>query len=415
MNIQESLENFSKLGRKELLERAENFIFSTGLNDGASQLCRKNMKYGLAQFHYIQYNHGLMPNAVFISTPDETISRNNYRWNSGIGYGGRINWGPGDDKFIFLNIKPNCCGLLVGGLYEKPDPQKIIERIEEIETHELYINDIKLEWDYYVGNHFIDLYETKNLSDIDFPPYMFIIHGAVSEFRTDKYGIGLYIDKSNTLREMATQIETPFGKQFIIQGNNAKEYLDFHDYALNFAAEKRELVGTKLFDEYEVISNKSHQFLADYNNSYLGCHSTDLSKKNGNDQSNLFPICLRADMPAYIFEGKANFSYTVLKNRGFLGTAEKYDLLNILLNANVLPHGGGYAFPDVENVEQVIEFEDKRYFLCNLKSKIKTRKIFKSPSEMEFMYRGRNVILKTLQLDLGVVVARLVPDYVLKI
>jgi hypothetical protein len=171
----------------------------------------------------------------------------------------------------------------------------------------------------------------------------------------------------------------------------------------------------ELFDEYEVISNKSHQFLADYNNSYLGCHSTDLSKKNGNDQSNLFPICLRADMPAYIFEGKANFSYTVLKNRGFLGTAEKYDLLNILLNANVLPHGGGYAFPDVENVEQVIEFEDKRYFLCNLKSKIKTRKIFKSPSEMEFMYRGRNVILKTLQLDLGVVVARLVPDYVLKI
>jgi len=34
---------------------------------------------------------------------------------------------------------------------------------------------------------------------------------------------------------------------------------------------------------------------------------------------------------------------------------------------------------------------------------------------MQFIYRDRSVILKTLQLDLGSIVARLDPDFILKI
>ena len=97
----------SSLDKKKLLTRAKQFIFSTGLNDGTSKLCKANMKYGLAQFHIIQEKYGLEPNATFISSPDETISRNAYRWNSGLGYGGRITWGKGNDKLVFLNTKPN--------------------------------------------------------------------------------------------------------------------------------------------------------------------------------------------------------------------------------------------------------------------------------------------------------------------
>ena len=92
-----------ELSKEDLLQRAKEYIFSTGLNDGASKLCKANMKYGLAQFHLIQEKYGFKPKATFISSPDETISRNNFRWNSGLGYGGRLNWGDGDDKLIFLN------------------------------------------------------------------------------------------------------------------------------------------------------------------------------------------------------------------------------------------------------------------------------------------------------------------------
>ena len=122
----------SALTKSELLKRSSEFIFSTGITDGAARLCRANMKYGLAQFHLIQEKYGFEPKATFISTPDETVSRNDYRWQSGLGYGGRLNWGDGTDKLIFLNIKPNCCGILVGGLDYVPDAYDIIKKIDEI-------------------------------------------------------------------------------------------------------------------------------------------------------------------------------------------------------------------------------------------------------------------------------------------
>ena len=55
MSISNKISELSKL---DLLKRAKEYIFSTGLNDGASKLCRANMKYGLAQFQIIQEKHG---------------------------------------------------------------------------------------------------------------------------------------------------------------------------------------------------------------------------------------------------------------------------------------------------------------------------------------------------------------------
>ncbi|MFX1316782.1 MAG: hypothetical protein ACFE9T_13035, partial [Promethearchaeota archaeon] len=207
-------QKISELSKSDLLQRAQEFIFSTGLNDGASQLCKANMKYGLAQFQIIQEKFGFDPKSTFISSPDETISRNNFRWNSGLGYGGRLNWGSGNEKLVFLNLKPNCCGILVGGLEEVPDPYEIIKNINEIKSKELYHDDILINWDYGISNHFINCLETRNLSDIDLPPYMFLIHGSAPEYRDDKYGMGLYVDKSKTLKERAVEVDTKFGKQY---------------------------------------------------------------------------------------------------------------------------------------------------------------------------------------------------------
>ena len=52
-------QNVNQLSKSDLLDRADQFIFSTGLNDGTSKLCKANMKYGLAQFHLIQENMDL--------------------------------------------------------------------------------------------------------------------------------------------------------------------------------------------------------------------------------------------------------------------------------------------------------------------------------------------------------------------
>ena len=95
--------------------------------------------------------------------------------------------------------------------------------------------------------------------------------------------------------------------------------------------------------------------------------------------------------------------------------AEKLEILDLLKNANILPHGGGYSFPDVRRVRQVLEYKDQRYFVCKLKTNHDRLKIIRNVSDLQFEYRGRNVVLKTLQLDLGNIIARLNPKFSLKL
>ena len=404
----------SELSKLELIRRASDYIFSTGLNDGASKLCKANMKYGLAQFHLIQEKYGFEPKATFISSPDETISRNNFRWNSGLGYGGRLNWGDSNDKIIFLNVKPNCCGILVGGLEEIPDPYDLIKTIDKVKNVKLYDNEVLLNWDYGVSNHFINCFETKVLSDIDFPPYMFMIHGSAPEFRDDKHGMGLYIDVSKTLKERAIEEQTKLGRQYILLDSDAKEYLDFNKKAINFSNKKREIIANELFGTgCEIICNTSHQFLKDYNNMYLGSNCTDADFELV--PTNIFPTALRADIACYLFKGKKSFSEITLKNNNFLERAENLELLDLLMNADILPHGGGYLLPDVSRVQKVLEHNDQRYFACELVKDSKKLKIVRNVKELQFEYRGRDVILKTLQLDLGEIIARLNPIFSLKL
>ena len=403
----------SNLQRAELLNRAESFIFSMGINDGAAKLCKANMKYGLAMFHLIQEKYGFDPKATFISSPDETISRNVFRWNSGLGYGGKLNWGNGKDKIVFLNVKPNCCGILVGGLEEIPEVFDIIKKIDEIKGSELYHNNILLNWDYDVSNHFINCFETNNLSDIDLPPYIFFIHGSAIELSDDKYGLGLYVDKSPTLKDCAIEEITKFGKQYILIDDEASEYIKFSNKAIEFSKTKREIIAKNIFgNNYTTICNQPHQFLRDYNNIYLGSNCTDINYDF--IDSDIFPTALRADIAAYLFRGKRNLSETNLKNLKFLDRAEKLGVLDLLKSTNILPHGGGYRFPNIKNVEKVLEYKDQRYFVCKLKTKNRL-KIIRNVREIQFEYRGRDVVLKTLQLDLGDIIARLNPIFSLKL
>ena len=69
--------------KNNILERARRHIFSTGMGDAASQLSQVNMAYGLAKIHLVQEKYGLDPDASFVTTPDETISRNASRWEQG--------------------------------------------------------------------------------------------------------------------------------------------------------------------------------------------------------------------------------------------------------------------------------------------------------------------------------------------
>ena len=174
------------------------------------------------------------------------------------------------------------------------------------------------------------------------------------------------------------------------------------------------MIARNIFNpDYKIICNTPHQFLKDFNNMYLGSNCTDI--ENNNLRTNIFPTALRADLACYLWKSKKSFSRTALRNNDFFNRAENLELLNLLSNADVLPHGGGYMLPDIRRVQKVLEYKHQRYFVCELIKDSKKLKIVKNVKDLQFEYRGRGVILKSIQLELGEVIARLNPIFSLKL
>jgi hypothetical protein len=399
------------LSKPDLLSRARQHYFSLGVDDGAANLCQSNFQFGLAKIHFAQNRLGITPNATFVATPDETISRNTARWRSGYGYGGKLVWGDPHDPLIFIDAKPNACGMLVGGLDEIPRPTNIIKNINRILSSEIYIDNIKLKWDFKKGNHFIDVFETDHraMELGDFPQYMFIIHGSVPELQAEtEKGVGLYYDKSETLKDMAKKINTPFGPLLYLDGTDANDYLEFFEYAKVFAAQKRIKAAEQLFGQFEIISNPMHQGLISFTELLLGAQHIS------EDSAHIFPVALRGDLPAFLIKSKPNLTPEQIEILGFEKRAQKLDVFDRLTDFNAVPHGGGYAFLHISKVMEVREIDHERFFICEQENE-NGISIMNDPSAIEFSYRGKKIINKILDLDLGKVVAKLYPRFVLKI
>jgi hypothetical protein len=398
------------MDREEYLSRAKDHLFMTGINDNGMKLCAANMVYGIAKIHFLQEKLGLKADATFISTPDATITRNAERWNNGFGYGGKIEWGDGTLELMILDLLPNACGMLVGGLAELPQIETLIDKVSTIsvKSSDIKVNGIKVVWDFGKGNHFIDVFKVRDIMGMEnFLPYIFIIHGAGDELRDDNpKGYGLYYYRSKRLENIAKKIDTLFGKIRFLTGKEASDYYEQYKFVDDFSKRRRIEFAKRLFGDFKIISNETHQGLADINTMLLGCH---LIKDN-----KILPITLRGDLPAYLVYGKPSFTKEQIENLGFEKRAKKLDLTKRLRNANVVPHGGGYHFPDILSVLKVIENNGQRYFLMDLIND-RGKKVIKDLREIPYDYRGRMVVLRTLELDLAKIIAKLIPLYVLKI
>jgi len=393
----------------ELLENARKHCFFIGLNDSGAELCKANSPYGIAAIHYVQKKLGKKPDATFIFTPDMTITRNTNRWISGFGYGGKITWGDGNDEIVMLNVKPNACGTLVGGLEKMPDIDGLINKLHKMEKDDMKLDDLQIKWDFYKSNHFIDLFQVKPVSrlDIELPPYAFVIHGSAGELTGDsKLGFGLYYDKSKKLYDMAEHIDTPFGEFHLLTGDKARKYFERYQYIDTFAKRKRKLAAKLLFGDFLEIANHTHQGLINMNEIILGCHYSEGGK--------LYPLTLRGDLPAYLVRGLTSLSPETIDFLGFEKRAHTLGVYDRLLNANIIPHGGGYVLPDILGVNRVMEIEGKRYFEVDMQND-RGKKIISEVRELPYEYRGRKVILGALEANLIEIVVKLIPLYVIKL
>ena len=346
----------TNIERTERLQFAAEHIFAMGIPDAATSLCLANMEYGLAKLHYAQEQLGLPQRALFIGTPDMTITRNTGRWKAGFGYGGKIVWGRPEDEFLVLDVKPNTCGMLVGGLDTRPDLAVLTERLHALNDARLELDGVPLVWDLSEGNHFVDVFEVEvREAGLALPPYAFVVHAAGAELRkASEHGPGLYWDAANGQKAGFEVIATPWGALHVMTGSAARNYLAFYDRAEDFAARRRHLAAERLFGEFAVIANVNHQGLRGINQILLGCQDSV--------GGHLCPIMLRADLPGYLMRGLPNATEAQIDAFGWRERAQRLGLVAELKRANVIPHGAGYFVPGARPVERVQEIGEERYF-----------------------------------------------------
>lgn len=390
------------------LRRAEEHVFSTGVGDSGAGLGLLNMRYGLAKVHWVQERLGMPPDATFVSAPDVTVTRNEARWKSGFGYGGTLAWGDGDRELVILDAKPNACGMIVGGLERLPDRIELLERVHELRASNAEIDGIPADWDFGESNHFIDLFRVEPADGEDLPPYVFLMHFAGNELRGETtQGPGLYWDRSPALRERMVVHDTPFGPLRTLEGGFAREYLAFYHRAERFVQDRRLYAADRLFDDYTLINNDTHQGLLHLNRMVLGCYRFE-------DTDRLYPLGLRPDVPAYLMRGRPNLGPKAIEQLGFGPRARRLGVEDRVAGAHILPHGGGYVFPDFREVTRVHELNGDRYFEVKPTTG-QGHQILDQVRHLPFEYRDGSVLRRTLELEMAEVAARLVPEYVLKV
>ncbi len=393
--------------RRAALEHAAEHIFSMGLGDVAAQMTLRNMQFGLAKMHYVQAQFGDPPDAAFIATPDVTVTRNEARWHAGIGYGGKITWGHGDRPYAFLDVKPNCCGMLVGGLHDLPALADVARRLDAMLGDHAELEGVAIDWDIGVGNHFVDVLAVEPVDPLaDLPPWCFVLHFSGSELRAENpLGMGLYWDSSAELRRRMQVFETPWGPCRVLQGEDAREWWEFFRRADDFIKRRRLMAAERLFGEFEVLANLHHQGLLGPNSVVLGCQDTSTG--------GIVPVMLRESTPGYLFRARPNLTDDIIDVLAWRDRADRLGVLDHLREANVIPHGAGYMLPGISHLAQVHEFNGRRYYEVEATDG-GVRIVLGTPRDLTYAYRGRRVILSSVEHGLGRIVARLQPLYVLK-
>ena len=389
------------------LRHAAEHIFLCGTGDVAEQLCEANLRYGIAKIRHAEHQLGLDPTGMFIGAPDATVTRNSQRWCAGFGYGGQVRW---NDELAVLDSKPNGCGMLVGALDAPPCEGDVREAAAAARADRLVLDGIELTYDLAESNHFVDVLELdRPLHPLDGeqpPPHLFVIHSSGHEHRrASPFGPGLYIDESAELQRMALRADTPWGPLSLLRGEDALRYFDFCSRVQEFNARRRELFGQRLFGHHRVICNATHQGLRAPGEIHLGAYWFQ-----GSD--GLFPLTLGPDQPVYLIRPHANFSDEAIQRLGWGERADRLGLLDALRGANLLPHGGGYCFPQLRRLLRVESKETRRVFWLEPDEGLPFG--VESARDLPFSYRDLAVLHRMIELGLGTPVARYNIRFVVK-
>jgi hypothetical protein len=187
----------------------------------------------------------------------------------------------------------------------------------------------------------------------------------------------------------------------------------------DFNHRRRQALGEFLFGDHEVLINATHQgMVRGFNRANIGCYTFDDPKGDdaGDDagQAPLFPLTLSPSLPAFLVRGRRNFEPQAIDALGWSERVERHGLSERIAGTNLLPHGGGYRYPQLRGVARVIEQgpDDRRFELLPA-SPDQPVEVIETPRNLRYAYRGMEVKERMEELDLGRAVVKLDLEYVL--
>ncbi|MCU0691609.1 MAG: hypothetical protein MUF54_09420, partial [Polyangiaceae bacterium] len=179
----------------------------------------------------------------------------------------------------------------------------------------------------------------------------------------------------------------------ILRDAAADEYIAYVRDADRFARARRAAYIDALFGASAVVLfNETHQGVDGPGRMLLGCYSTRLLG------SAWVPVTLRPDLPAFLLEPGEVYGVEVLAREGLLEQAERAGCLGRLTGADLLPHGGGYAFPSTGDAPVRVDDaggSGARRFCFG------DGAWFEHVRDLPFTYRGEEVVRRLVQLGAG--------------
>lgn len=382
-----------------LLEEAANRIYDFGHRDASDVVAQLNLQYGLGKIIWALKKRKIdTQSTLAVTTPDSGITRNKERWQAGFSYGCLLRW-PSEEEagraFAFPELKPNACGMLVAKINNIPSLQNLSDGLHQIEKNGLRIKESKLKLNVGVSNHFIEICRVSESSNpaLNVNDIVAVIHTSPSEFKSTLYDFNMWKNKGGVWED------TPLGPLLVMEGQAANEYLSTYRDIEAFSLQKRLVLAKHLFNDFQVISNSTHQGLFNDNEARLGLYRFE-------HDNELLPVTFRWDINVYLMSPQVNLA------EEFIGQKNSSDkITSILKDLNMLPHGGGYELPFLPEGWRVMQNGSKRLFAYKNAG---TEFVFSSPSEIPYHYRGLQVIDKIEALKLGKVAAKLKQVYTLK-
>ena len=343
------------------------------------------------------------------------ITRNDRRWIQGFGYGGVYEW---SGEFAVLDIKPNACGMLTGSLPDHPELEQVRQRLRDLSRDGLTLDGVELDNDLTESNHFVDVFEISDEGSSEPVPggnrHVFIMHSSGHEHR-DKTarGVGLYWDLSEELLAMARVLDTPWGTLRVLEGDRAHEWYEFYQKVQDFNHRRREALASYLFGDFDVVINATHQgMVRGYNRANIGCYTFD---DPAGGERPLFPLTLSPTLPAFLVRGEKNFTDSAVAALGWEKRIDENDLSERIAGTNILPHGGGYLYPQIDGVARVLQKgPDDRRFVLIPTNPHETADIIETPGGLPYGYRGMEVKDRMESLGLGRATIKLDLKYVLE-